>query len=246
MNTASLIIVALIVIAGCFFLVGYVSKIENRKNVLRYIPLILIILLVGSILVYVKIKEKQQINELEKVSQKLDVYDQYSDELLTSDTAMIDNGSNKNYDSVVTVLTNYSKKVEDIKKKADASKELIGNTSNIPDSLNVINKKLENLNRKINMVEAAHWEDKGFNYLLEKNVDDAIMAFMKSEDNYNGYNMVYEIGKYLRKNRQELQNPDSRTWEAAYNDIYYKYSWKMPVDTRQKIKEAGNIREQAQ
>lgn len=46
---------------------------------------------------------------------------------------------------------------------------------------------------------ALEQELKGFNYLLEKNIENAIVAFSKAENAYNSFHQVYEIVLFFNR-----------------------------------------------
>jgi len=84
---------------------------------------------------------------------------------------------------------------------------------------------------------AQSWEEKGFNYLLNKDVDNAIDAFRNSENASNQYHQVYEIARYLRENRSKLSDKNSEFWDTAHKKIATDYAWGMPSDIRKRLLE---------
>jgi len=88
-----------------------------------------------------------------------------------------------------------------------------------------------------NLGLAKQFEDEGFAYLLNKDIDNAITSFVKSENSYNGYHMVYDIAIYLNKNRNQLSNGNIQNWKTTYGMILSKYSWGMPEKYQSKLKE---------
>ena len=84
---------------------------------------------------------------------------------------------------------------------------------------------------------AQKFEDEGFNYLFEKDVDKAIISFRMSENSLNGYHMVYDISKYLNNNKERLSDKNSEFWKEAYQKILKDFSWKMPAETKSKLVE---------
>jgi hypothetical protein len=85
--------------------------------------------------------------------------------------------------------------------------------------------------------QAKKFEDQGFSYLLNKDVNNAIDSFVKSENNYNGYHMVYDIAIYLNKNRDQLTINSTENWKAVYKTILSKYIYRMPEKYKSKLKE---------
>jgi predicted phosphatase len=87
-----------------------------------------------------------------------------------------------------------------------------------------------------NLGLAKQFEDEGFAYLLNKDIDNAIASFAKSENSYNGYHMVYDIAIYLNKNRNQLSNGNIENWKTTYGTILSKYSWGMPEKYKLNLK----------
>ncbi len=82
------------------------------------------------------------------------------------------------------------------------------------DSLKKINSKFEN---------AANMEKKGFNFLLDNNIQSAIEAFDKAEQIYPSYHNAHEISKFLNNNKEMDINSIKKT-------IKEKYSWGAPKE----------------
>ncbi|MDH4472467.1 MAG: hypothetical protein QE487_07645 [Fluviicola sp.] len=76
--------------------------------------------------------------------------------------------------------------------------------------------------------KAKEWEEKGFSFLKEKNIEQAIDAFKNSENAYNGFHNVYDITLYLEKNKAKLADPNSEEWEILYAKMVSDFSYKMP------------------
>ncbi len=49
--------------------------------------------------------------------------------------------------------------------------------------------------------EATTWEEKGFRFLLDEDLEEAIKAFKKSENIFPTFHSVYEIGRLLKKHK---------------------------------------------
>ena len=94
----------------------------------------------------------------------------------------------------------------------------------------IITKK-ENSNVEL----AQKFEKDGFNYLLLKDINNAIISFRKSENSYNGFHNVYEIANYLEKNKSKLSTKDELIWKQTYAKILDDYSWKMSEDIKEKL-----------
>lgn len=84
---------------------------------------------------------------------------------------------------------------------------------------------------------AKQFEEEGFSYLLNKDVDNAIISFTKSENSYNGYHMVYDIAIYLNKKRDQLSIDNIENWKSVYSVILSKYNWKIPEKYKLKLQE---------
>lgn len=80
-------------------------------------------------------------------------------------------------------------------------------------------------------------EEKGFGYLLQKDVDNAITAFTESENAYNQFHMVYEISRFLRQNRAKLSDPASDFWKTAYSKIANDYAYGMPESVKSRLRD---------
>jgi len=115
-----------------------------------------------------------------------------------------------------TVLSKHDLRMEEIKMQlAPLNKKLIGSTH---DSLS-----------------AKSWEDKGFQFILSKDVSNAIIAFQNSENASNGYNQVYEIARYLKKNKMELNDANSKHWGMIAKELATNYSYGMGVEVKKKL-----------
>ena len=86
---------------------------------------------------------------------------------------------------------------------------------------------------------SASWEEKGFEYLLKKDVANAIIAFTESENAANSFHQVYEISKYLRDNRIKLDDPNSQFWKEAFEKIGKEYSYQMPLTVKNRLLEGS-------
>jgi hypothetical protein len=84
---------------------------------------------------------------------------------------------------------------------------------------------------------ARDLETKGFDYLLKKDLANAINSFISSENAYNKYHQVYEIANYLTANKAKLGDSSSPFWKEAYFTIYTSFSFGMPEAVKAKMKE---------
>ncbi len=82
------------------------------------------------------------------------------------------------------------------------------------------------------ILQASYWEEKGFSYLVEKNIDGAIESFDQAEDIYPTYHSVYEISRYLKNEKSSK----AINWDNIYAKILKDYSWGMPQVYNEKLK----------
>ncbi|ACU07826.1 hypothetical protein FIC_01378 [Flavobacteriaceae bacterium 3519-10] len=88
-----------------------------------------------------------------------------------------------------------------------------------------------------NLQLATQFEAEGYRYLFARDVENAIKAFIKSENSYNSFHQVYEISNYLTLNKKKLAVKDSPFWKEAYREIYTQFSWKMPENIQTQLKD---------
>lgn len=116
------------------------------------------------------------------------------------------------------------------------------------DSISETDKKLNEIHNKLAPFEkrltnttdygsAQVWEEKGFSYLINRDVANAINAFTSSENTYKQYHQVYEIAMYLSRNKSKLIESNSGFWKTAFKKIATDYSWGMPLDIKTKLLE---------
>lgn len=93
-------------------------------------------------------------------------------------------------------------------------------------------------NKKNASIELAHqYEREGFNHLLDKDINNAIKSFRKSENSFNSFHTVYEIAVFLEKNKTNLSTKNEIVWKQTYSKLINDYSWKMPKDIKSKLEE---------
>ena len=86
---------------------------------------------------------------------------------------------------------------------------------------------------------AQSWEERGFSYLLSRDVENAITAFRNSENALNAYHQVYEIARYLNENRSKLADSNAEFWKTAIRKITTDFSWGMPTDIKNRLLETA-------
>ncbi len=85
---------------------------------------------------------------------------------------------------------------------------------------------------------AAKYEMQGFSYLLSSEFDQAIAAFNKAERSFPSYHQVYEIGKLLQQEKENLNNLQKRRkiFERIANDMNFG----APPEMIEKLRELAN------
>jgi hypothetical protein len=83
---------------------------------------------------------------------------------------------------------------------------------------------------------AAAAERRGFEAVIERDLDAAIAAFDEARRIWPEYHNVAEIGRALRRWRDRLENPESSAWPQFYREILTRYSWGLPEDLRTEIR----------
>ncbi len=84
--------------------------------------------------------------------------------------------------------------------------------------------------------QAAAAERRGFEALIDHNVEAAIAAFDDARDIWPEYHNVAEIGRILRKRQDQLADPSSEAWGQLFREIVTRYSWGVPEDLRAAIR----------
>ena len=82
--------------------------------------------------------------------------------------------------------------------------------------------------------EAA--ERRGFEALIDRDVDRALEAFDEAWSIWPDYHNVSEIRQLLRDWQGRLSDPASSAWPQLYREIVARYSWGMPSDLREAIR----------
>ncbi|MBF0227711.1 MAG: adenylate/guanylate cyclase domain-containing protein [Desulfobacterales bacterium] len=98
-----------------------------------------------------------------------------------------------------------------------------------------LEKKENNTNLEKKNLTALDWEEKGFNYLLEKNINDALYAFSKAEEIWPDYHHVSEI-RVLLNNEKDSDENDNK-WKRIFSIIISKYSWGIPSEIKKQMDE---------
>lgn len=83
---------------------------------------------------------------------------------------------------------------------------------------------------------AAAAERRGFEAVIDRDVDAAIAAFEEARGIWPDYHNVAEIGRALRNRRDGLADTQSPAWAELYREILTRYSWGLPADLRDTIR----------
>lgn len=117
----------------------------------------------------------------------------------------------------------------------------VDSIKNVDLKLNEIQNQLAPFEKKListgGTSSAKEWEEKGFQYLLNRDIENAILAFQNSENSQNGYHQVYEIARFLSENKNSLTDPNSPNWTEVNGRIARDYSWKMPLSVKNRLME---------
>lgn len=194
---------------------------NNTNNKLRLLPIIGIALTIIGYLFLTfqtftlnkrKNVLKDEIAELENIKQRL------TSEVKTKDTII----------NIQEKIISKSSDLETVRRGEILKVQLQESVARRPATI-----QRENTNSEL----AEKYELEGFNFLLQRDVNNAILSFRKSEESHNGFNMVYAIASYLDINRDELSDKKSDLWEEVYQTILNDYSWKMPDEIKTKLTE---------
>lgn len=133
------------------------------------------------------------------------------------------------------------------KKQEELNEKLSSDTSGISNEVinqlqaqikqieNELTPTFKNENVKNDYNGAIYWESIGFESLIKRDLDNAILAFGMSEKAYNTFHQVYEIEHYLRKKKESGQIMNDQFWEEVYKNILTNYNWKMPENAKQQL-----------
>lgn len=186
---------------------------------LKILPILGIVLILTGyfFLTYQTFKLKERRNVLKKENHELE-------QLRISKTAEI-----KKLDSIAGIQKKIIAESADPNtvQKGEILQEKI---QNITTSRFTKNKNSEN-----NEETAERLEAEGYNYLFNRDVENAIKNFTASENAFNGYHQVYEISRFLKQNKAQLSDTKSEFWPLAYRQILQNFSWKMSGGAKEKL-----------
>lgn len=83
---------------------------------------------------------------------------------------------------------------------------------------------------------AQQWEKTGFNFIVDRDVEQAIEAFTEAEKKRPDFHNVSEIRRLLVNKKENLNDVDSDGWKPVYEKILKDFSWGMPSGIRPKMK----------
>jgi hypothetical protein len=83
---------------------------------------------------------------------------------------------------------------------------------------------------------AAAAERRGFEAILERNLDGALAAFGEAYRIWPDYRNVQEILRLLEKDKERLRAPADTAWTQLYRTILTRYSWGLPDDLRPRFR----------
>lgn len=95
---------------------------------------------------------------------------------------------------------------------------------------------IQSINKeKSNFISAEEFEKAGFEALINGDIDLAIQSFEAAEKVYPSYHQAYEIARLLRRNKDRLNEPETR--RSVYLQIANELGWKAPTEYIIKLKE---------
>jgi len=86
--------------------------------------------------------------------------------------------------------------------------------------------------------QAAKLEQEALNFLLDKNIDQAIVTLENCEELLPGYHSVYEVMMLLKRQREILSDKTSPLWQEVYKQILDNFSWRLPESIKKKLRES--------
>ena len=161
----------------------------------------------------IELKNKiiKNINEYNKLTSKQNI--ELHDTIFI-DTIDIHNNFNNEFD--FNNGNNTIEKAEKLKQKTDSLKLILATLESID-------------NDKINELEYN-----SFNYILNKDYDNAIIKLNEVMEINPYYHCIYEIKTLLIKSKNELKT-NSNYWFTIYEIILEKYDWGMPKEIKDKM-----------
>jgi hypothetical protein len=127
-------------------------------------------------------------------------------------------------------------------KTIESNIDTVKTSQNRIDSINENNRiKLQIDNNKIipasKVEKAEDLERQAFNFLFEKDIENAIMKFNECNNTFPSYHSVYEILRLLRKEKANLVADNDIKWKEVYSKILKDYNWKLSNETLKKLRD---------
>ncbi len=97
----------------------------------------------------------------------------------------------------------------------------------------VSNKNRENI--QSTSTTALDWEEQGFDYLLKRDLENALHAFTEAEAIWPDFHNVAEIRNLLDREKNSKGRNASEKWKYVYSEILTKYSWGVPSNSRKEM-----------
>lgn len=100
----------------------------------------------------------------------------------------------------------------------------------------LVQQKTENTIANANLLKwnnAQSLEDQAFNYLKNRDLNNAIQSFETIEKNYPTYHNAYEIYEFLKKYKNTTLKEED--WNTIFQTINAKYLWGMPSQWRNNL-----------
>ena len=91
------------------------------------------------------------------------------------------------------------------------------------------------VNSNPNYKAAKEFEDQGFEALINKKYNAAIICFTNSENSYNGYRSSYEIRRYLLQRKDLKKGTDF--WVETYQYLIRNHEYCIPKEVCAKMKQ---------
>ncbi len=141
------------------------------------------------------------------------------------------NHNNTQVDSVTSGLFRKILKVAETIALADKTKAEAQQVEAEADKINANNELMKTVN-------LADIERKGYDFILNKDLQNATSAFLKLEELSPKYKSAYEISGFLKNfNSKTIKESD---WKNIFDRVAKEYSWKMPEDIKQKMEDKAN------
>jgi len=158
--------------------------------------------------------------ELEDIKELLQEFDAAKTQSLDTATQI----SEKIIEKITTLNKNIDKDVGQISQDVSVLQENHPKRSSLPNQ----------------QQDAMEFESKGFQFLLDRDIEEAINAFTKAEELWPSYHNILEIKQFLLSEKTRLLNTENTNndlaWEKVYVTLLSKYSWGMPDDFREKFR----------